>query len=428
MSTGVLPRPTVADTPVLAGTWAGVRYGALGFALAFLALPLYIVLPSHYAAQFGVPLTTLGLVLLITRALDAALDPFIGQFTDGVFARSTRRAWWVAAVAAVVVSVGFTALFFPQVGSSALLAWLAGALLLTYVAFSVLSVVHQAWGTRLGGDPKQRARVVAWREACGLVGVLAASALPLQLGMQAACIVLAVALVVAVALLAGVPSAPSRPRSSAAHWTLPWRSAPFRRLLAVFMLNGIASAVPATLVLFFVRDRLQAGHGEALFLGAYFAAAAVSIPLWVRAVRGFGLVRTWLFGMGLAAVAFAWVLTLGAGDSAGFLAVCVASGVAMGADLTVPGALLTGVVQRAGHAAFAEGVYVGWWNSATKLNLGLAAGTALPLLALAGYAPGQRSAQALFALSIAYVGVPCCLKLMAAALLWRGWIKSEEAE
>ena len=428
MSTGVLPCPTATDTPVLAGTWAGVRYGALGFALAFLALPLYIVLPSHYAAQYGVPLTTLGLVLLITRVFDAALDPFIGQFTDSVFARSTRRAWWIAAVAASVVSVGFTALFFPQVGSSALLAWLAGALLLTYVAFSVLSVIHQAWGTRLGGDPKQRARVVAWREGCGLVGVLAASALPLQLGMQAACIVLAVALVVAVALLAGVPSAPSRPRSSTAHWTLPWRSAPFRRLLSVFMLNGIASAVPATLVLFFVRDRLQAGHGEALFLGAYFAAAALSMPLWVRAVRGFGLVRTWLFGMGLAVVAFAWVLTLGAGDSAGFLAVCVASGVAMGADLTVPGALLTGVVQRSGHAAFAEGVYVGWWTSATKLNLGLAAGTALPLLALAGYAPGQRSAQALLALSIAYVGVPCCLKLMAAALLWRGWMNAEEAE
>jgi GPH family glycoside/pentoside/hexuronide:cation symporter len=428
VSTGVLPCPTVADTPVLAGTWAGVQYGALGFALAFLALPLYIVLPSHYAAQYGVPLTTLGLVLLATRVLDATLDPFIGQFTDGVFARSTRRAWWVAAVAAFAVSVGFTALFFPQVGASAVLAWLAGALLLTYVAFSVLSVTYQAWGTRLGGDTEQRARVVAWREGCGLVGVLAASALPSQLGMQATCMLLAVAMVIAVALLAGVPSAPSRLRVSAAHWTLPWRSAPFRRLLSVFMLNGIASAVPATLVLFFVRDRLQADHLEALFLSAYFAAAALSIPLWVRAVRGFGLVRTWLFGMGLAVVAFAWVLRLGVGDSAWFLAVCVVSGVALGADLTVPGALLTGVVQRAGHAAFAEGVYAGWWTSASKLNLGLAAGTALPLLTLAGYAPGQRDAQALLALSVAYVGVPCGLKLMAAALLWRGWMNTGAEE
>ena len=107
------------------------------------------------------------------------------------------------------------------------------------------------------------------------------------------------------------------------------------------MLNGIASAVPATLVLFFVRDRLASGaRREALFLGAYFAAAVVSMPLWVRAVRAFGLARAWLVGMGLAVSAFAWVLTLGAGDTAGFLAVCIASGVAMGADLTIPGALL----------------------------------------------------------------------------------------
>ena len=70
-------------------------------------------------------------------------------------------------------------------------------------------------------------------------------------------------------------------------------------------------------------------------------------------------------------------------------------------------------MQRAGHRAGAEGVYVGWWNSATKLNLGLAAGAALPLLALAGYAPGPRDPQALYALSIAYVAVPCALKLMA---------------
>jgi Na+/melibiose symporter-like transporter len=288
----------------------------------------------------------------------------------------------------------------------------------------MLSVVHQAWGTRLGGDARQRARVVAWREGCGLIGVLAASTLPLQLGLGAASMVLAAALLIGVTLLAGAPSTPSRPRDSAAHWTLPWRGAPFRRLLAVFMLNGIASAVPATLVLFFVRDRLQADHAEALFLGAYFAGAVLSIPLWLCAVRRIGLVHAWLFGMGLAVIAFAWVLTLGAGDGASFLAVCVASGAAMGADLTIPGALLTGVVQRAGHGTFAEGVYAGWWNSVTKLNLALAAGTVLPLLALAGYAPGQRSAQAMLALSVAYVGVPCCLKLMAAALLWRSRMRA----
>lgn len=410
------------------GAWAGLRYGALGFPLAFLALPLYVVLPSHYAERYGVPLATLGIVLLATRALDALLDPFIGRAVDAVFARSTRAAWQVAAVAAVVVGAGFAALFLPPVRDGALLVWLAAGLLLTYLAFSVLTVIHQAWGTRLGGDARQRARVVAWREGSGLAGVMAASVLPSLLGMGGVSLVLATLLAIGMALLAGAPRAPSPAQPLAGHWALPWRSAAFRRLLAVFMLNGIASAVPATLVLFFVRDRLQAQGLEGLFLGAYFAAAVVSVPLWVRAVRRFGLAPAWLGGMALAVTAFAWVLTLGAGDTSGFLAVCLASGVALGADLTIPAALLTGVVQRAGHGARAEGVYVGWWTSATKLNLGLAAGAALPLLGLAGYAPGQRDAQALQALSLAYVAVPCILKVLAAALLWRGWIKTKVNE
>ncbi len=432
MSNAALTAPALgpADT-VLPNAWAGLRYGALGFPLAFLALPLYVVLPSHYAANFGMSLTVLGFVLLATRALDALADPFIGRAVDRVFAHSVRWAWWLGAVAAAVVAAGFAALFFPQVGATsmtALLVWLVVGLLVTYLAFSVLTVMHQAWGARLGGDSVQRSRVVAWREGCGLLGVLAAAVLPSQLGMGAASAVLAAALGVGMVLLAFAPRAPSRSGQTPGHWALPWRSASFRSLLAVFMLNGIASAVPATLVLFFVRDRLQAPDSEALFLGAYFAAAAMSIPVWIRAVRRFGLARAWLGAMGLAVAAFAWVLTLGAGDTAGFLAVCIASGIALGADLTIPGALLTGVIQRSGHGAAAEGVYVGWWNSATKLNLGLAAGAALPLLALAGYVPGQRDAQALQALSLAYVAVPCALKLIAAALLWRGWIAKGEPE
>ena len=98
---------------------------------------------------------------------------------------------------------------------------------------------------------------------------------------------------------------------------------------------------------------------------------------------------------------------------------------ALGADLAVPGALLTGVIQRAGHAGQAEGAYFGWWNFATKLNLALAAGVALPLLAAFGYTPGGRDAEALQALTLAYCALPCLLKLGAAALLWTLWIAKE---
>ena len=208
---------------------------------------------------------------------------------------------------------------------------------------------------------------------------------------------------------------------------LPFSTPAFRKLLLVYLVNGIASAVPATLVLFFIRDRLQATAYEPLFLASYFAAGALSIPLWVRLVGRFGLARTWLFGMGLAVVVFIWAATLGAGDVLAYTAVCVLSGVALGADLSLPGALLAGVIQRAGHGQRAEGAYFGWWNFATKLNLALAAGVALPVLQAFGYAPGGRSAQALSALTIAYCVLPCALKLVAAALLYTQWIRPAES-
>jgi Na+/melibiose symporter-like transporter len=139
----------------------------------------------------------------------------------------------------------------------------------------------------------------------------------------------------------------------------------------------------------------------------------------VRLVDRLGLARAWLAGMLLAIVSFVWATLLGPGDVLAYTAVCVASGVALGADLALPGALLTGVIQRAGHAGRLEGVYFGWWNFATKLNLALAAGIALPLLASFGYSPGARDSGALQALAVAYGVLPCLLKLTAAALLWR---------
>ena len=64
-------------------------------------------------------------------------------------------------------------------------------------------------------------------------------------------------------------------------------------------------------MLFFIRDRLQAATLEPLFLVGYFAAGALSIPLWVRAVARFGLARSWLAGMLLAIAMFAWAALLG---------------------------------------------------------------------------------------------------------------------
>lgn len=403
--------------------WHGLRYGLLGLPLAFVALPLYVVLPNHYARSFAVPLAALGAVLLAARLFDAVLDPWIGRWIDRLFARSHRQVLAVGAVAAVVLALGLWGLLFPPIPVQGdvtnLLIWAGLLMAITYTAYSVASVAHQTWGTRLGGTEPQRSRISAWREGLALVGVLTAAVLPGTLGLGATVVAFAVLLVLGWWAWSGavVPTARSLSLSALprAH---PLRQPRFVRLLAVFVVNGTASAVPATLVLFFVQDRLQAPASvEPAFLATYFLCAALSLPLWVRLVPRFGLARTWLVGMGLSVLVFIWAATLGAGDITAFLIVCALSGVALGTDLALPSALLTGLMDDLGERGQREGAYLGWWSFAAKLNLALAAGLALPLLGAFGYSPGARDAQALWTLTVAYCLLPCALKLLAAGLL-----------
>lgn len=409
------------------GILQGMRYGLLGLPLAFVALPLYVVLPNHYAREFGVPLATLGLVLLLARLFDAFVDPLIGRWCDRLFARSSATVLVFAAACAVLLAAGFALLFFPPTREPHLLVvWVGAILALTYAAYSGLSVAHQSWGAMLGGSERFRSTVVAWREGLGLIGVVMASVSPLVFGLP-----VTVALFWTMLLLGwwawtrAVRPVTSPTASRTDLWEV-FRRAAFRRLLAVFVVNGIASAIPATLVLFFVQDRLQAPKSvEAASLAIYFVFAAVSMPLWLRLVEYWGLVRSWLLGMVLAIAAFVGAFWLGPGDANAFLVVCALSGLALGTDLALPGALLAGVIQNAGDRGRAEGAYFGWWNFATKLNLALAAGLALPLLGQFGYVPGSRDPQALQVLSLAYCLLPCLLKLAACMLLWTTLLRQD---
>lgn len=407
---------------------ASARYGLLGLPLAFVAMPLYVVLPQHHAQAYGLPLAALGAVLLFTRLADAFIDPLLGRWADRWLAQP-QRALMAALLAVLTLALGFVLLFHPPVRQTVpLLAWCAVTLIFTFLAYSLTSVLHLAWGTRLGGDVTQRSRLVAWREGFGLFGVLLANVLATQAGMGWTSAVLTVGLLAGVwALSKGPRPAPvtqavreQAPHAQAATpLSQPWQGAGFRRLMALFLVNGVASAIPATLVLFFIQDRLRAMDGAPLFLGLYFLMAALGVPLWVRLIGRIGPMRAWALGMLLSVLSFVSVLGLGEGDRVGYLLICLAGGFALGADLTAPGTLLTGVVQRAGHTGQAEGAYAGWWQWATKLNLALAAGLALPVLQALGYTPGTQDPAGLNALSWVYGGLPCLFKLLALVACWR---------
>lgn len=417
-----------------------LAYGLLGLPLAFAALPVYVHVPRYYAETTGVGLALLGTILLAARLADALIDPWLGSLADRV-SRRRMLAW-----ALPLFGLGFVALLNPPAEAAGF--WLVGALVLTYAGFSAASVAYQAWGAGVATDSALRTRVTAAREGFGLAGVVLAAALPgvlapdLMRGIERLSWVLPpVLLVAALALYLGAGGG-GRPRFSdpagggaarpAAGTSLRDSLAgalgrvlgdkAFRRLLLVFTINGFAAALPATLFLFFVDDVLQARTAGGPLLAAYFLAGAASLPVWVALAGRIGRVRAWLVAMLLAVGAFAWAGLLGPGDVAAFAVICCASGLALGADLALPAALAADLGERMGRSGACFGV----WNFAAKLNLALAAGLALPLLAAFEYQPGQPGALAgaagapgLAALSFAYAVLPLGLKLLAAALAWR---------
>ena len=123
----------------------GWRYGLLGLPLAFAALPLYVLLPNHYARRYGLSLGALGALLLAVRLMDTFIDPSLGRLADRLLARSPTVLLRWGALAAFLLCLGFVLLFFPPpawsepVGARLWL-WLGVSLLLTTVAYSSLSL------------------------------------------------------------------------------------------------------------------------------------------------------------------------------------------------------------------------------------------------------------------------------------------------
>ncbi len=385
------------------------------------ALPVYVHVPKLYA-QLGLSLAWLGLAMLLLRFADALVDPWLGRLTDRVRSRKAFIAWSCLPLAAGAL------ITFGSVGASvlSLQARVLTGLALTYFGFSAITIAYHAWGGEWTEHPHERTRITTWREAAGLIGVLVASALPVILtersGARAGYAMFGFVLVATLVVGTAITLYGTRV-TQAPHAVVPatpvfavLQNPAFVRLLITFALNGIAAAIPATLFLFFAEDVVRAGDWQAQFLIAYFISGALATPGWLMLSRRIGKRRAWGLSMLLAVATFVWAYFLGPGDRVGFMAVCVLSGLALGADLTLPPSMLADVIAQDDQGRGGAGGYFGIWTMVSKLNLALAAGVALPALAWLGYSPG--SGLNVGALSVSYALLPCALKIVALISLY----------
>ncbi len=399
-------------------------YSFLALPLAFAGLPLYIHTPDFYAVHYGLSLAMMGVVLMGIRLFDAVQDPFIGWILDRV---SVPRQRWVVGGAVVGMAIGFVILYVPMNFLPPWMSFTLGMVLAT-LCFSILVIHMNARGSLWTQDYHQKTRLTAIRESYGLAGLLLAVLLPAILILSrpaAQTYMLYAAIFLGILVLAGVMYIGwmkrhsldlSRPASDVSVKTYLTFSG-FKLFLGVYFVSSLASAIPAVLVLSFIRDRLEAEQYAGLFLILYFVAGIAGMPFWRWLALKTDKPSAWMCAMILAVLAFIGAFFLSAGDVVLYAVICVASGLALGADLALPPSMLSDRIDRTYQTAHTSLLFSGL-AFLSKLALALGSGFALIWLDYTGFKPGvDNSPQALISLSVIYALIPCGIKIISAGLL-----------
>ncbi|MDD9976827.1 MAG: MFS transporter [Boseongicola sp.] len=392
-------------------------YSLFAATLACAGLPIYIHAPKFFVDQYAVGLGALGAVLFGLRLLDFVQDPVLGWLSQRL-APFRRQA---VLTASVVMAIAMVCLFaVPPLLPP--LAWFALALATLFSAFSFLTITFYAQGVAKADSLGESGhiRLATWRETGALIGVSLAAVAPIALGAVSAnpfsLFALLFALLVALAFLS-MRQEWSDAKASRAPQMRTILSDPLAsRLLLIALVNAAPVAVTSTLFLFFVESQLGARGWEGPFLLLFFLSAAASAPAWGRIATRVGAKVALIGGMLLAILSFGGAATLGYGDLVPFALICVASGAALGADMTLLPAIFARRLETIAPQA-AEGF--GLWSFVSKFTLAFAAVALLPLLEASGFQSGTPAVPegALLTLTLLYAVLPCALKLVAVALL-----------
>ncbi len=392
-------------------------YAMFAALLSAAGLPIYIHAPKFYVDEYGVSLAALGTVLFGLRLLDVVQDPLFGRISETM--RDRRGS--AVAIGVIAMAGGMLGLFAFEPPFSPML-WFALMLTFVFSGFSFLTINFYAQGVvkaaHLSGHG--HLALARWRETGALLGVCAAAIAPVALTgffdapFAAFAFGFAVLSLVALLLMRVEWSGTDLPPSAGFAHVLQDPLA--RRLLLIALVNAAPVAVSSTLFLFFVEIRLGAPGLEGPLLLLFFLAAALAAPVWGKLAERHSPKQVLLAAMVLAILAFGGAMFLGPGDWPLFALVCLFSGFALGADLTLLPAIFAARMARISPSA-AEGF--GLWSFVSKFTLAFAAVTLLPALELAGFDSGSEvnPPAALWLLSLLYAALPCALKLIAIALL-----------
>ena len=399
------PTPTTGLTPA-ARRGYGMGSVATG---SFGTVPGLLLLP-YLTDRLGVAAGLAGLVVFLPKAWDVLLNPVAGRISD----RSTnpagrRRPFLIRAGS--LLAVAFVLLFAGPTSPTGLATtWVIVLFLACATAYAFFQVPYVAMPAEMTDDYDERTRLMTWRVAILALAILVSGGLsPLirdALGPEWG--YRGVGLFVGGLILVGTVGAWWGTRDTAMSHAATaggslreqlrvCASSPhFRTLLAVFVLQALATGSMLAGVDYVARVLLGGGAAATVLFVCFVAPALVVTPLWQRVGEARGKRVGYLWGSVLLATgAVATLLTVRVGLVAAALSVAVV-GVGYAACQMFPLAMLPDVA-AADTAATGEtraGTYTGVWTAGETLGLALGPFLYAAVLTVGGYVSSTDAAAA----------------------------------
>ena len=388
------------------------RYALFSCALGMAGLPIYIHAPKYFVEHYEISLATLGLTLLLLRSIDFFQDPLLGRLASSTVSRGSVPLWIATAFMCfgMILLFAIPAFIFP-------ILWFSISLIFLFSGFSFAYIRIYALGVEAFGMEGQ-IKIAKWREVGTLIGICLAAAAPTILsitgsnGYKNFAFLFCSLIITATFLMSSDLNNFFKVQKQTTS-VFP-KDAGLKRLLLFVFLNAMPVAVTSTLYLFYVDNvlGLEAMGGPLLIL--FFLSAAFSAPFWTRWAEQYGALQVLRISMLVSILSFVWAYNLNAGEVIAFSIICFATGLSLGADMTILPAIFAKRLAKTKHD---PNTGFGIWNFSNKLALALMAGILLPIMELAGFeTQDMRSSLSREVLTISYAIVPCGLKIFA--LIW----------
>lgn len=437
---------TAAERPLSRGVVARYAIGSLGTG-GFATLP-GLVLVYYLTDTLGVSALIAGLVVTAAKVWDVVIDPWIGSRSDRALLRSGSRRTGML-VGALALPVGFALTFAvpPGVGPAASGAWVFIAFLATATAFSLFQVPYIALPAELTPDYDERTRLLTWRvvvltlaillfgaggpeirrafddEATGYLVMAIVAGVVIGVGMLIATGTArrtdAAGLRRAEGLPSGDPHAAERSVDGYREgFRALRRSLPFRVLLAVFVLQGLATGLMLAGAQFVATWVLESEAAVTLLFVALIAPALLVAPAWGVLARRIGKERAFrLASLVFAAATLAMVLIVWLPGPWVYLPVAVA-GAAYAGMQSLPMAMLPDVISHDARMTGREraGSFGGVWTAGETAGMALGATLLTLMLAATGYLE-STGAETVEQSPVAIAGIALSFSLVPALLV-----------